>query len=226
MKQKNQSNCNHNEHHSQHNHNHNHSHNHSHNHHHNQSLDQNFLTKMDFLDSKKREQLIPPELLISQMPIQDDHILLDVGAGTGFFTIPMAECTKNTVYALDSDARMLRVIEDKSKEKGLTNIALMQGYVGEVPIQKDSIDFVMASLILHEVKSVEEVLSHLFEVLKLEGHLLCLEYEKDDLVIEGPPMSIRISSESLEKTLTSTGFKIVKKTKISYAIYTVLAVKK
>ena len=216
MKQTNHTNCNHHDHHSQHN----------HNHHHNQSLDQNFLTKMDFLDSKKREQLIPPELLISQMPIQDDHILLDVGAGTGFFTIPMAERSSNTVYALDSDARMLRVIEEKAKVKGLTNIALLQGYIGDVPIQKDSVDFVMASLILHEVKSLEDVLSHLFDVLKLEGHLLCLEFEKDDLVIEGPPMSIRISSESLEKTLTSTGFKIVRKTKISDAIYTVLAVKK
>ena len=218
MKQTNHTNCNHHDHHSQ--------HNHSHNHHHNQSLDQNFLTKMDFLDSKKREQLIPPELLISQMPIQDDHILLDVGAGTGFFTIPMAERSSNTVYALDSDARMLRVIEEKAKVKGLTNIALMQGYIGDVPIQKDSIDFVMASLILHEVKSLQDILSHLFDVLKLEGHLLCLEYEKDDLIIEGPPMSIRISSEFLEQTLTSIGFRIVRKTKISDAIYTVLAVKK
>lgn len=215
MKQTTHTNCNHQDDHSQHN----------HNHHHNQSLDQNFLTKMDFLDSKKREKLIPPELLISQMPIHDDHILLDVGAGTGFFTIPMAECTTNTVYALDSDARMLRIIEDKAKEKGLTNIALMQGYVGEVPIQKDSIDFVMASLILHEVKSLKGVLTHLFDVLKSDGHLLCLEYEKDDLIIEGPPMSIRIRSEFLEQTLTSIGFRIVKKTKISDAIYTVLAVK-
>ena len=220
MKQTNHTNCNHHDHHSQHN------HNHSHNHHHNQSLDQNFLTKMDFLDSKKREQLIPPELLISQMPIQEDHILLDVGAGTGFFTIPMAERSSNTVYALDSDARMLRVIEEKAKVKGLTNIALLQGYIGDVPIQKDSIDFVMASLILHEVKSLQDILSHLFDVLKLEGHLLCLEYEKDDLIIEGPPMSIRISSEFLEQTLTSIGFRIVRKTKISDAIYTVLAVKK
>ena len=56
--------------------------------------------------------------------------------------------------------------------------------------------------------------------------MLCLEYEKDDLIIEGPPMSIRISSEELEKVLSLIGFDIVKKTKINDAIYTVLAVKK
>jgi len=38
-------------------------------------------------------------------------------------------------------------------------------------------------------------------------------------------MSIRIASEELEKVLSSNGFKVVKKTKINDAIYTVLAVK-
>lgn len=197
----------------------------NHRHHHTQ-LDQNFLTKMAFLDSRQRERLIPPEALISQMPIQRNHTLLDVGAGSGFFTIPMAENTSGKVYALDPDRRMLSVIEDKAKEKGLTNLELIQDYIENLSIQYNSIDFVMASLILHEVSSLTKALSVLFEVLKSGGHLLCLEYEKDDLILEGPPMSIRIGSEELKKALSLIGFDIVKKTKINDAIYTILAVKK
>ncbi len=197
----------------------------NHIHHHNQ-LDQKFSNKIAFLDSRQRELLIPPDALISQMPIQKNHTLLDVGAGSGFFTIPMAENTSSKVYAMDPDRRMLSVIEDKAKEKGLTNIELIQDYIENLSIQYNSIDFVMASLILHEVSSLTIALSKIFEVLKTGGHLLCLEYEKDDLIIEGPPMSIRISSEELEKVLSLIGFEIVKKTKINDAIYTVLAVKK
>ena len=96
-------------------------HMHHHNHNHNQQ-DQNFLTKIAFLDSRQREQLIPPEILISQMPIQKNHTLLDVGAGSGFFTIPMAENTYNKVYAMDPDKRMLSVIEDKAKKKDLITL--------------------------------------------------------------------------------------------------------
>ncbi len=195
----------------------------NHMHHHHQ-LDQKFLNKITFLDS--RERLIPPETLISQMPIQKNHTLLDVGAGSGFFTIPMAENTSSKVYAMDPDSRMLSVIEDKAKEKGLTNIELIQDYIENLSIQYNSIDFVMASLILHEVSSLTKALSNIFEVLKSGGHLLCLEYEKDDLIIEGPPMSIRIGSEELEKVLSLSGFNVVKKTRINDAIYTVLAVKK
>lgn len=203
-----------------------HDHHEHHEHHSNHDANHNFLTKIAFLDSKQREQLIPPEVLINQMPIENDHILLDVGAGTGFFTIPMAEITTGKVYALDPDSRMLGVIKEKAKEKGLTNIELIQGYLEDLKLTLESVDFVMASLILHEVPSLTTALSTINDVLKVGGHLLCLEYEKDDLIIEGPPMSIRIGSETLEKTLQAIGFKIVKTTRINDAIYTVLAVKK
>lgn len=196
------------------------------NHMHHNPMDQKFINKMTFLDSKQRETLIPPETLIEQLSIQKNHALLDVGAGSGFFTIPMAESTTGRVYALDPDKRMLSVIEAKAKEKGLNNIELIQDYIENLNIKFNSIDFVMASLILHEVSSLTKALSNIFDVMKTGGHLLCLEYEKDDLIIEGPPMSIRISSAELENALTLTGFEITKKTKINDAIYTVLAVKK
>jgi len=80
------------------------------------------------------------------MPIQKNHTLLDVGAGSGFFTIPMAENTSRKVYAMDPDRSMLSVIEAKAKEKGLTNIELIQDYIENLSIQYNSIDFVMASL--------------------------------------------------------------------------------
>ncbi|MBS5956945.1 MAG: class I SAM-dependent methyltransferase [Clostridiales bacterium] len=197
----------------------------NHMHHYNES-DEKFANKIAFLDSRQREYLISPETLIRQMPIQNEHTLLDVGAGSGFFTIPMAENTSGKVYAVDPDRRMLSVIEEKAKEKGLTNIELIQDSIENLSIQNNSIDFVMASLILHEVSSLTKALSSIFDVLKTGGHLLCLEYEKDDLIINGPPMSIRIGSEQLEKALSLIGFKILKTTKINDAIYTVLAVKK
>jgi ubiquinone/menaquinone biosynthesis C-methylase UbiE len=189
-------------------------------------LDQKFLNKIAFLDSKQRATLIPPEALISQMPIQKDHTLLDIGAGSGFFTIPMAERTSGKVYALDPDKRILSIIEEKAKEKGLNNVELIQDYLDDLSLQNDSIDFAMASLILHEVSSLTKALTKVYEVLKTGGHLLCLEYEKDDKVIDGPPMAIRIGSDELERTLASIGFKVVKKTKINDAIYTILAAKK
>ena len=84
--------------------------------------DQKFLNKIAFLESKQRERILPPEVLIDEMPIHENHTLLDIGAGSGFFTIPMAKKTKETVYALDFDSRMLNVISEKAIKEDLQNI--------------------------------------------------------------------------------------------------------
>ena len=187
--------------------------------------DQKFLNKIAFLESKQRERLLPPEVLIDEMPIKESHTLLDIGAGSGFFTIPMAKKTKEIVYALDFDSRMLNVISEKAIKEDLQNIKLIESTIEALSLEDESIDFVMASLILHEVESLSKVLSKLYEVTKIGGHLLCLEYEKDEKIIEGPPMDIRISSTDLEQSLLNSGFKSTKITKINDSIYTILAKK-
>ena len=187
--------------------------------------DQKFLNKIAFLESKQRESILPPEVLIDEMPIHEDHTLLDVGAGSGFFTIPMAKKTKEIVYALDFDSRMLNVISEKAIKEDLQNIKLIESTIEALSLEDESIDFIMASLILHEVESLSKVLSKLYEVTKIGGHLLCLEYEKDEKIIEGPPMDIRISSTDLEQSLLNSGFKSTKITRINDSIYTILAKK-
>ena len=187
--------------------------------------DQKFLNKIAFLESKQRESILPPEVLIDEMPIHENHTLLDIGAGSGFFTIPMAKKTKEIVYALDFDSRMLNVISEKAIKEDLQNIKLIESTIEALSLEDESIDFVMASLILHEVESLLKVLSKLYEVTKIGGHLLCLEYEKDEKIIEGPPMDIRISSTGLEQSLLNSGFKSTKITRINDSIYTILAKK-
>ena len=187
--------------------------------------DQKFLNKIAFLESKQRERILPPEVLIDEMPIHENHTLLDIGAGSGFFTIPMAKKTKEIVYALDFDSRMLNVISEKAIKEDLQNIKLIESTIEALSLEDESIDFVMASLILHEVESLSKVLSKLYEVTKIGGHLLCLEYEKDEKIIKGPPMDIRISSTDLEQSLLNSGFKSTKITRINDSIYTILGKK-
>ena len=187
--------------------------------------DQKFLNKIAFLESKQRESILPPEVLIDEMPIHENHTLLDIGAGSGFFTIPMAKKTKEIVYALDFDSRMLNVISEKAIKEDLQNIKLIESTIEALSLEDESIDFIMASLILHEVESLSKVLSKLYEVTKIGGHLLCLEYEKDEKIIEGPPMDIRISSTDLEQSLLNSGFKSTKITRINDSIYTILGKK-
>lgn len=196
-----------------------------HSHNHQVMGEQNFMNKINFLDGVMRKKALPPEDILNLLSIQEKSHILDVGAGSGYLTIPAAKRTDGTVYALDMDARMLEVIDTKAKAEKITNIQLMQGNINSIPLPDSSVDIVMASLILHEVKPLPSVLTQMNRVLKTGGHFLCLEYEKEESTVKGPPMHIRIPSVEMEQELISAGFNIVQKVFPGESIYIITAKK-
>ncbi|SNT11125.1 ubiE/COQ5 methyltransferase family protein [Anaerovirgula multivorans] len=185
-----------------------------------------FMNKIDFLDGVQRKEFLPPEEILSRLSINKSDSILDVGAGSGFLTIPVAKMVNETVFALDIDQRMLKVIQAKAKDRNIENIKLLHGNIDNIPLPAESIDIVLASLILHEVRPLPEVINQIGGVLKIGGHLLCLEYEKDERFVQDPPMNIRIKSSELEEELTKAGFNVVRKQFTQESIYIIVAKKK
>ncbi|MDH6363046.1 ubiquinone/menaquinone biosynthesis C-methylase UbiE [Enterococcus sp. PF1-24] len=177
--------------------------NHSHQENHPGGNQQAFLSKIAFLDSAMRQRTLPPEEIINHLPIKTDSQILDAGAGSGYLTIPAAKQTEATVFALDMDQQMLEVIDNKAKAENIKNIQLLARKIEELPLAEKEVDFVLASLILHEVSSLPNVLKEFNRVLKTGGYFLCLEYEKEESSIQGPPLAIRISSATMEKKFNS-----------------------
>ena len=61
------------------------------------------------LSSDERRKLIPPEKILNMMHLQKDDVLLDAGAGKGYFAIPALEYVGETgkVIAADISQQML-----------------------------------------------------------------------------------------------------------------------
>jgi ubiquinone/menaquinone biosynthesis C-methylase UbiE len=197
----------------------------NHNHSHHADGNQNFINKIAFLDSSMRKNALPPEEILNMLPIQNDSSILDAGAGSGYLSIPAAKQIVGTVFALDMDDRMLGVIDTKAKADKLTNIQLIQGNIDNIPLPNNSADIALASLILHEVKSLPVALMQISRVLKPGGHILCMEYEKEESTVKGPPMHIRISSSNMEQALLDAGFHPVQKVFPRESIYIITAKK-
>lgn len=191
--------------------------------HHHVIGEQNFINKIQFLDGAMRKRLSPPEDILKLLPIQKKSHILDAGAGSGYLTLPAAKRTDGTVYALDIDSRMLNVIGLKAKSENITNIQLTQGGIDPIPLADGSVDIVLASLILHEVGPLSPALMQMSRVLKTGGYFLCVEYEKEENTVQGPPMHIRISSVRMEQELISAGFRIEQKVFPGESIYIITA---
>ncbi|SFJ87870.1 Methyltransferase domain-containing protein [Halobacillus dabanensis] len=173
-----------------------------------------FRKKVAYLDSSQRREQFSPESLLDSLQIQRHDHLLDVGAGTGFLTIPAAKRTDGTVYALDIDANMIGLLESKAKEEGIENIQTIQAGMKDSSLPNDSVDVVMASLVLHEINPLAETLQDIKQVLKQNGFFVCVELE-DDPNNNHP----RISSTRMEQELTKAGFHIHQKFYPTESIY-------
>ena len=112
--------------------------------------------------------------------VKEGQTFLDYGCGTGCFAIPAARIVGMTgkVYALDCFPRQLKIVEEKSKKEGLTNIETILSDNG-TGLPDESIDTVWMCDVLHEVKQRRAVLEELHRVLKREGTLAIYDGMRD-----------------------------------------------
>jgi 16S rRNA A1518/A1519 N6-dimethyltransferase RsmA/KsgA/DIM1 with predicted DNA glycosylase/AP lyase activity len=71
----------------------------------------------DKLLDPKRIELLPPEKIIDELTLRNDDIIADLGAGNGFFTLPLAKNTSQTVYAVDIEPKMLELLKKRAKKR-------------------------------------------------------------------------------------------------------------
>lgn len=74
--------------------------------------------------------------------------LIDVGAGTGLLSIPLARAVRRVV-AVDVSHKMLEVLDRKASAEGLTNIETKIGAAQHLPVPTAGFDVAITSHVLH-----------------------------------------------------------------------------
>jgi ubiquinone/menaquinone biosynthesis C-methylase UbiE len=103
----------------------------------------------------------------------------DLGAGTGAFTLALAELVgpEGEVIAVDRDRGALRDLEHALRPGGATVRSLAADFTK--PIDLASLDGVVMANSLHFVKNKVPVLALVHGILKPSGRLLLVEYDAD-----------------------------------------------
>ncbi|WP_181351294.1 class I SAM-dependent methyltransferase [Thalassobacillus sp. CUG 92003] len=189
------------------------------NHHHHAH---NHRKKVEYLDSAERRAQFSPESLLSLFPIERTDTILDVGAGTGFLTIPAAKKTDGMVYALDIDPNILEMTKSKAQNEQLENVQTIERELKDLSVDNNSIDIVLASLVLHEINALSETIQMIHEVLKVNGYFACIELEAME---DEDPNHPRISAAHMEQVLNDAGFNVTKKLYPTESVYVLIAQK-
>ena len=151
-------------------------------------------------------ELNPLETLI-RVGLSENDSVCDIGAGSGIFTIPAAQITKNNVYALEIDDEMLEVIGEKTKRLGLNNIVPVKVSDDKFNIEDHVVDFALVVTVFHEIENKRGFLSEIKRVLKNEGKIMVIEFHKRETPM-GPPVAHRIGESVVKKDFGEFEFTI------------------
>jgi ubiquinone/menaquinone biosynthesis C-methylase UbiE len=137
-----------------------------------------------FLNSGLRRRLQPPEGIIADSDIRPGMTILEIGCGSGAFTIAAARAVGpgGRVYALDIEERMLRQLERKLAEtenSEIRNIELLNKSAYELPFKDGSLDLVFMVTVFQEIPDKQRVLKEIQRVLKPSGILAISEWLVD-----------------------------------------------
>jgi ubiquinone/menaquinone biosynthesis C-methylase UbiE len=164
--------------------------------------------KLDKLNNPQRLLDIPIEFIWNKIHLLDPVVLVDIGAGTGFFSVPFLKYVKNgKIFACDTSDIMIQWMKNNICPQ-YPNIVPLEMEESAVPLEDGIADLVYMINLHHELDKPQTILEESFRILKKNGAIFIVDWKKEDMP-EGPPLHIRYLPEVVEKQLVSANFKKV-----------------
>jgi ubiquinone/menaquinone biosynthesis C-methylase UbiE len=112
-------------------------------------------------------------LLLKHVRLQPDLKVLDLGSGTGFPLIELAERLGKSckLYGLDPWKNANDRARHKIKSYGLTHVEVLDGSADNIPFDNDSIDLIVSNLGVNNFDNAPVVFQECRRVLKPRGKL-------------------------------------------------------
>lgn len=151
---------------------------------------------------------LEPQKVINHIPIKPYHEVADIGAGEGRVAIPMAKFLHDgRVVAVDIDKDKVATLREAVQTANLSNVEASVVIAGErLPIENESVDGVMLSVVLHHADDPAFILSETRRILRRNGWLAVVEIHKREDV-EGHPLEERLGETEANAMLSDHEFR-------------------
>jgi len=167
------------------------------------------LEGADWLDRPEREREEAPSQAIAALGLKRGDVVADIGAGSGYYTVRLAEAVGPTgrVVATDLQPGMLAIIRARLARDRVRNVELVQGRADDPVLPAKTFDLLLMVDVYHELAAPQVFVRKLKEALKPEGRLVLIEFRRED-----PRVPIReehkMSVSQVREELGADGFRI------------------
>jgi SAM-dependent methyltransferase len=113
------------------------------------------------------------QLILERVPLRRGQTIVDLGAGTGFLTVELAQRSAAArVVAVDPWAEAMEVLRRKVAFLGLSNVELLVADAAALDLPSESVDVIVSNLGVNNFPNAAGVLAECHRVLRPGGRLL------------------------------------------------------
>jgi FkbM family methyltransferase len=165
----------------------------------------------DWLERPTREREERTDLLITALDLESGDTAADIGAGTGYFSAPMARKVGESgrVLAVDIQPQMLALIEQRKKAENLWQIEPILATETDPKLPAGEIDLVLLVDAYHEFSHPREVMTKVEQSLTDKGRVVLVEYRGEDSSVPIKPLH-KMTVEQAEMELNAVGLELVR----------------
>ncbi|TMH11361.1 MAG: class I SAM-dependent methyltransferase [Betaproteobacteria bacterium] len=144
----------------------------------------------DWLERPERVEEERPDLLLSALDLKAGMTVADIGAGTGYYSWRMAQRVggRGTVYAVDIQPEMIKLLEQQMSKRGAANVKAVLGTLTDPGLPLASIDLALMVDVYHELEYPHEMLAAIVRALKPGGRLVFVEFRGGDAAVPIKPL--------------------------------------
>lgn len=156
----------------------------------------------------ERKKLVDADWVVQKLGITGRMNILDLGAGNGYFTLPIAERTKGEVYAVDVEPEMLGMLSARVEEAGFEHVGYIQSDLEDVSLGDEVAERAIIAFTIHEVNDRVKAFEEVKRMLTKGGTGAVVEWSKVDNPHAGPPQHERLEPDDVIKDMKAAGLEV------------------
>ncbi|HUV36882.1 MAG TPA: class I SAM-dependent methyltransferase [Patescibacteria group bacterium] len=169
------------------------------------------------LEREERKEFQKPDEVMKALEPRAGETVADIGAGSGYFTIPIAKAVgpDGTVLAIDISQHMLDYLERRIKAENLENIELRKVERDDPQLPAGGVDLILMVDTIHYTLEREARTAYarkLREGLAPGGRVVVIDYIPKSLEERpwGPPPEQHLPKETLNEDMSRGGLKVIR----------------
>jgi arsenite methyltransferase len=166
---------------------------------------------ISMLENPEREAEQKPEEVIAALDLKKGEALVDIGAGSGYFTFRFAQHVGNNgrVYAVDINSDMILYMNRQIRDRKLNNVVTVLSAPNDPLLPDITVDRFFICNTWHHVENRMGYIGLMKKMLKPGGQIIVLDYHKKELPV-GPPPQMKMAREEVLKEMEAGGFKLAR----------------